>query len=140
MMDRIKQGKQEGVDEHNHAKQLETSLQRPQPGTLRGYFDLGKAKVRLNLPGPPIREKDLSRLYFGLHGLICDQIHHPFLHPCFHQKQLLPRLRVAKWAPPEVAGHLLSRRGIPDLFMRSILLSLPNLPQLLFFSRKRQKY
>ena len=29
VMHRIKQGKQEGIDEHDHAKQLEAGLQRP---------------------------------------------------------------------------------------------------------------
>src|SRR5260370_33374596 len=36
-------------------------------------------------------------------------------------------------------GHLFSRHRISDLFMRQILLSLPNLPQLLFCSCHREK-
>src|SRR6266571_146654 len=47
---------------------------------------------------------------------------------------------MAKSTPPEVNRHFFSSDRIPDLFMRSILLSSSNLPQLLFFARKGQKH
>src|SRR5260221_2113872 len=92
-----------------------------------------------NLPAPAISKEHLPCLGFCLHSIIGNQIHHALLHPCFHQIQVFPRTGMAHGGPPQIAGHLLSGQGISDLFLRQILFSQANLPQLLFFSRSRQK-
>src|SRR5258708_31932202 len=140
VMHGIKQGEQKGIDKHDHAKQLETGLQRPQTRAFQRQFAFRIAKTRFNLPTPSVREKDFPGLRFRFYRIIGEEIHHAFFHACFHQKQRLPRLGMAKSSPPKINGHLFSGDGIPDFFMRSIFLSPSNLPQLLFFSCEREKH
>lgn len=139
VVERIKQGEHKRINEHDHAKQLETRLQGPQARTFQRSFAFARAKTGFNLPTPSIGEKDLPCLHFCLDCLIGNKRHHAFFHPRFHQKQLVPGFRMEKRSPPEIAWHLLSCIRIPNFFLCSILLSLSNLPELLSLSRQRQK-
>src|SRR5437660_432498 len=140
MMKRIKQGEQKGIDKQNHAKEFETSLQRPQAWTFQRQLAFGIPKTGFDLPTPPIREKDPPCLRFGCDWFVGHQVHDVLLDACFDEIQgLVCDLGMIHHAPPEISRHLLASMTISDLFVRQVFFPVANLPEVLFHPGRREK-